>query len=51
MEKEKFNWFLSPSNTIEGWFYPGDMISIAIMDEIQTKHFGISGSICEVGVY
>ena len=51
MEKEKLNWFLSPSNTIEGWFYPGDMISIAIMDEIQTKHLGISGSICEVGVY
>ena len=26
MEYEKLNWFLSPSNTIEGWFYPGDMI-------------------------
>ena len=51
MDPNKLNWFLSSSNTIEGWFYPADMVSIAIMDEIQTKHLGISGSICEVGVY
>ena len=50
VDQTKFNWFLSPSNTIEGWFYPADMVAIDIMDEIQ-RHLGITGSICEVGVY
>ena len=47
----KLQWFLSPSNTIEGWFYPNDIFSIAVIDEIQTRQIGIVGGICEVGVY
>lgn len=35
---------------IEGWFYPADMLSFAMLDGIQ-EQLRVAGSLCEVGVY
>lgn len=50
MNQEIFNWFAGPNYSIEGWFFPADMLSIAALNQIQND-LGLKGSICEVGVY
>lgn len=37
-------------NQIDGWFFPADMITFWLIDSIQNT-IGLSGSLCEVGVF
>tara|TARA_Y100001968_G_C19304248_1_gene690746 strand:- start:42 stop:878 length:837 start_codon:yes stop_codon:yes gene_type:complete len=50
ISNENLKIFLDDDNDLDGWFYPGDMVSIAIIDTIQTNQ-RLEGSICEVGVF
>lgn len=38
------------SKNMKGWFYPADMLSFWMLNEIQ-KAMNINGSVCEVGVF
>jgi hypothetical protein len=38
------------SQSIAGWFFPVDMLTFYFLDAIQ-KHLGVTGDLCEVGVY
>ena len=38
------------SKNMKGWFYPADMISFWMLNEIQ-KALNMTGSVCEVGVF
>jgi hypothetical protein len=38
------------SKNMKGWFYPADMISFWMLNEIQ-KALNMNGSVCEVGVF
>lgn len=38
------------SNSVEGWFYPLDMLLICALDGVQ-KTCRVAGDMCEVGVY
>ena len=50
IETEVLKNFLNGNNDLEGWFFPGDMISLAVLDAFQ-YNYRIGGGICEVGVY
>lgn len=50
ISQELLQRFLNDEPAIEGWFYPADILSLAVIDSIQAA-LGIRGSICEVGVY
>jgi len=51
ISSEKLNKFINEdAPRIEGWFYPFDMFSFALVDHVQ-EVLGIEGGICEVGVY
>ena len=50
MKQEILKSFLNNEIDIEGWFFPGDMISLAVLNLIQTQR-NITGEIFEVGVF
>ena len=50
IKQEVLNQFLTGKDGIEGWFYPADMLALVAIDNLQAS-LGISGSICEVGVF
>lgn len=51
MNTDKIVEFISQkANSINGWFYPADMICFWNLAQCQSN-FGISGSICEIGVW
>lgn len=50
IEQALESYFNSGQQTVEGWFYPLDMLLFSQIDQIQ-KASGIAGDICELGVY
>ena len=51
LNDQRVNKFIKEdAKQMEGWFFPSDMVSFYLLDMIQ-RAMGISGSICEVGVY
>lgn len=51
MEKARLEQYLNEeSSQINGWFFPADIISFWLLDVVQ-KSLGITGDICEVGVF
>ena len=50
VEQALQNYFNSGQQTVEGWFYPLDMLFFSQIDHTQ-KSSGIAGDICELGVY
>ena len=50
MNIDVLNGFLKDENDLEGWFFPPDMLSLAIFNEMHSKN-KIKGNIIEIGVY
>ena len=50
MNIDILNGFLKNENDLEGWFFPQDMMSLAVLNTIQSKN-NIKGNIIEIGVY
>lgn len=51
MTPERIKQFVdTDSQSIAGWFFPDDMLTFYFLDAIQ-KHLGVTGDLCEVGVY
>ena len=50
MNIDILNGFLKNENDLEGWFFPPDMLSLAILNDIHSKR-NIKGNIVEIGVY
>ncbi len=42
--------FLQDKNDLEGWFYPRDMLSLAVLNELHSNA-NVIGNIVEIGVY
>ena len=50
MNKDILNGFLKGENDLEGWFFPADMLSLALLNNIHSEN-NIKGNIVEIGVY
>ena len=50
MDVKVLNEFLNDENDLEGWFYPGDMLSLSLLNSIHTTS-NVKGNIVEIGVY
>ncbi|WP_269608945.1 class I SAM-dependent methyltransferase [Prochlorococcus marinus] len=50
MDVNVLNGFLKDEHDLEGWFFPQDMLSLAIFNELHSKN-NIKGHIVEIGVY
>ena len=50
MNIDILNGFLKNENDLEGWFFPPDMLSLAVLNDIHSKS-KIKGNIVEIGVY
>jgi len=50
MNNDILNGFLKNENDLEGWFFPPDMLSLAVLNNIHSKN-NIIGNIVEIGVY
>ena len=50
MDRNVLNGFLKDEHDLEGWFFPQDMLSLAIFNELHSKN-NIKGHIVEIGVY
>ena len=50
MNIDILNGFLKNENDLEGWFFPPDMLSLAVLNAIHSKS-KIKGNIIEIGVY
>ena len=50
MNIDILNGFLKNENDLEGWFFPPDMLSLAVLNDIHSQS-KIKGNIVEIGVY
>lgn len=50
MNIDILNGFLKNENNLEGWFFPPDMLSLAVINDIHSNS-NIKGNIIEIGVY
>ena len=50
MDSNVLTGFLKDEHDLEGWFFPADMLSLAILNELHSKN-NIKGHIVEIGVY